>query len=62
MKKLVRGGDGLFLSPHEPSSLPGIDGDGLFIKYRNIYNGDGLIFNKKNVPFKHFSTLFEHLS
>ena len=59
--KNVQSGDGLFLSPQHPSSsLPGIDGDGLFIKERDgsIFNGEGLIFNKnKNDPFKHFSIL-----
>ena len=59
--KNVQGGDGLFLSPHPSSSLPGISGDGLFIKQKGgrIFNGEGLVFNKKkkNSPFKHFSIL-----
>ena len=59
--KNVQSGDGLFLSPQHPSSfsLPGIDGDGLFIKEKGgrIFNGEGLIFDKKNDPFKHFSIL-----
>ena len=59
--KNVQSGDGLFLSPQHPSSssLPGNDGDGLFIKEKGgrIFNGDGLIFDKKNDPFKYFSIL-----
>ena len=66
--KNVQSGDGLFLSSQHPSSsssssaLPGIVGDGLFIKQNGgkIFNGEGLVFekNKKNnSQFKHFSIL-----
>ena len=63
--KNVQNGDGLFLSPQQhslSSSLPGIIGDGLFIKQKGgkIFNGEGLVFDKnkkKNSPFKHFSIL-----
>ena len=63
--KNVQSGNGLFLSSQHPSSssaLPGITGDGLFIKQKGgkIFNGEGLVFDKnkeKNSPFKHFSIL-----
>ena len=61
--KTVQSSDGLFLSPQHSSSasLPGIIGDGLFIKQKSgkIFNGEGLVFSnkKKSSPFKHFSIL-----
>ena len=53
----VKGG-GLYLTPHHRGgTLPGIDGDGLYVKRgSSIHDGSGLIFGK-NSPFKNIPIL-----
>ena len=50
-------GNGLYLTPHRGGSLPGVHGDGLYLKRGStIHDGSGLIFGP-NSPFKNIPIL-----
>ena len=48
-------GNGLYLAPHK--NLPGVHGDGLYLKRgSSIYNGEGMLLGS-NSPFKNIPIL-----
>ena len=50
-------GNGLYLAPHRGGSLPGVHGDGLYLKRGStIQDGSGLILGR-NRPFKNIPIL-----
>ena len=50
-------GNGLYLTPHRGGSLPGVHGDGLYLKRGStIHDGSGLILGP-NSPFKNIPIL-----